>query len=220
MPNPALKRRVRRYQRSVHRAETAQHTRSAFASLQPLLVQAQAAGRPLHLDSCCGVGASTVRWAQQHPDAFVLGVDKSAHRLGKHDAYREAGVLNYEIVRADCASLWRLLVEAGWRFEQHNLWYPNPWPKSTQRARRWYAMPALVPLLALQRQLSVRSNCLWYLEEFAWALRWWGLDPTVGPLVVKGRAMTPFEAKYAAAGQPLWVLACDFPAVVDAIEAL
>jgi len=184
------------------------------------LAHAQSAGQVLHLDSCCGVGASTVRWAQQHPEAFVVGVDKSEHRLSKHSHYQIQGVNNYHVVRADCAALWRLMVEGGWRFEQHNLWYPNPWPKKTQRQRRWYAMPALVHLVRLQRSLSVRSNGAWYLEDFAWALRWWGLEATLRPLIIKGQPMTPFELKYLATGQALWVLECAFPSKVDVMGRL
>lgn len=215
MFDPALKKLVRRYQRGNHQRPMPEHTVAAFEALVPYLQAAQASGQALHLDSCCGVGASTARWAAQHPDAFVVGVDKSAHRLDKHEHHNLKGVRNYRIMRADCDALWALLVRAGWCFEQHNLWYPNPWPKPSHRQRRWYGMPALAQLVRLQKRLSVRSNCLWYVEDFAWALRWWGYDPVVTPLQVSGPAMTPFERKYAVSGQALWALRCEFDSVVD-----
>jgi tRNA G46 methylase TrmB len=210
MPDLGLKRLVNRYQCTVHKRPIPRHTHLAFRQLEPVLRQASGNDVVLHLDSCCGVGASTVRWARQNPDAFVIGIDKSAHRLAKHHHYAQTGVCNYHLLRADCDALWSLLVKHGWFFQQHNLWYPNPWPKPTQRQRRWYAMPALAQLVRLQRHLSVRSNCLWYLEEFAWALRWWGVSPVIMPLRHDRVAMTPFEQKYAQAGQQLWHLACEF----------
>jgi len=213
MPDLKLKRLVQRHQRSVFRKPPADHTLLAYQLFQNRYSQWQ--GRPLILDSCCGVGASTVNIASQYPDAFVLGVDKSEHRLAKHHAYVVQGVRNYQLLRADCADLWFLLDRDGIHFQKHFLLYPNPWPKSSQRQRRWYAMPSMTALVKLQRFLSVRSNCLWYLEEFAWVLRWWGFDPTLGPLNLFDYSMTPFELKYHQAGQQLWLLSCDFEGSVS-----
>lgn len=212
MPDLALKKLVRRYQHTVHQRPIPAHTQAAFDALIPRLCAEMSSGRMLHLDSCCGVGASTARWAAQHPDAFVVGVDKSTHRLNKHAYHDLQGVNNYQLLRADCDALWALLARAGWQFEQHNLWYPNPWPKPGHRQRRWYGMPAMMHLVRLQKKLSIRSNCAWYIDDFAWALRWWGFDPTVQRLTIKGSAMTPFEQKYSGAGQALWLLNCEFSA--------
>lgn len=210
MPDPSLRKLVRRYQRAHHQRPMPAHTVTAFEALVPDLQAARRNGQALHLDSCCGVGASTARWAAQHPDAYVVGVDKSTHRLDKHAHHNLMGVRNYQTLRADCDALWTLLVQSGWRFEHHNLWYPNPWPKPGHRQRRWYGMPAMAQLVNLQQRLSVRSNCLWYVEDFAWALRWWGYDPIVTPLELTGPAMTPFELKYALSGQQLWSMICTF----------
>ena len=51
---------------------------------------------PLVFDPFCGVGGSTVKLAKAMPDALVVGIDKSAHRLNKHDGhYRLSGIDNY-----------------------------------------------------------------------------------------------------------------------------
>ena len=60
---------------------------------------------PLVLDSFCGTGMSTKRLAEQHGDAAVIGLDKSAHRLTKHaDASDQ-----YLLLRAECEPFWQLL---------------------------------------------------------------------------------------------------------------
>ncbi|MEJ2669003.1 MAG: SAM-dependent methyltransferase [Gammaproteobacteria bacterium] len=210
MANAALRRLVRRYQRSDHLAPAPLHTERAYQQMLLDVAWRAERGVLLHLDSCCGVGESTKHWAQQHPDAFVMGVDKSSHRLAKHPHYTEPGVTNYRLYRADCSALWPLFVHASWRFEHHNLWYPNPWPKYSQRQRRWYANPVMAALIRLQRRLVVRSNCEWYLEEFAWALRWWGCDPVMAAWRIRGVSATPFERKYHASEQKLWQLSCNF----------
>ena len=57
------------------------HTFEAFKEIEKWVEQQ---GRPIIFDSCCGVGESTYHIAKAHPDAIVLGMDKSADRLGKH----------------------------------------------------------------------------------------------------------------------------------------
>jgi len=58
-----------------------QHTLDAFRGIEKWVEQQ---GKPLIFDSCCGVGESTYHIAKAHPEAIVLGMDKSADRLGKH----------------------------------------------------------------------------------------------------------------------------------------
>ena len=78
----------------------AKHNISAFESF----IQ-HYKNQPLIFDSGCGTGRSTLMLAQKHPEAFVVGIDKSETRLTKL-----LGALNDEmlekqnnlcIVRAD-----------------------------------------------------------------------------------------------------------------------
>ena len=57
------------------------HTEQAFAEINILV---QAFTGEIILDSCCGVGQSTRILAQQNPNALVIGVDKSAHRINRN----------------------------------------------------------------------------------------------------------------------------------------
>ena len=158
--------------------------------------------RPLILDSCCGVGASTRHLAAAFPDHLVIGVDRSADRLE-----RNLGALpeNALLVRADLVDFWRLALAAGWKPEQHFLLYPNPYPKKSDLKKRWHAHPVFPTLVALGGRLESRSNWPLYLQEMQQALAGYGVAACLEPLAVK-QPLTPFERKYHLSGQALWRL--------------
>ena len=89
----------------------------------------QAGCKPLILDSGCGVGLSTRRLAQRHPEAFVIGVDQSEDRLATDVQWQDVLPENFIQVRADVVDFWRLMAEADMYLSTHYLLYPNPWPK-------------------------------------------------------------------------------------------
>lgn len=163
---------------------------------------------PLVFDSYCGVGESTVNLAAQMPDALVIGLDKSAHRLARHPhQYARPGIDNYLLIRADVDDFWRQAQQAGWRLAHHFLLYPNPWPKSAQLKRRCHASPLFPVILELGGQLELRSNWQLYIEEFAEALEIAGIGCESGVFHPQ-TAITPFERKYRDSGQVLWRLRC------------
>ena len=152
--------------------------------------------RPIIFDSYCGVGESTVELAKQHPEASVIGIDKSFHRLKKHDEhYRQSGIDNYYLIRADIDDFWRLALDDKWQLSHHYLLYPNPWPKSSQIKRRCHGSPLFSSLLALGGELELRSNWSIYVDEFAQALTIAGY-PSTAEAFLTSTAITPFERKY------------------------
>lgn len=164
----------------------------------------QAGSMPLILDAGCGVGLSTLHLATSFPDHFVIGVDQSSHRLGRHKVWNGAIPDNFTCVRADLVDYWRLLHASGIRLRRHYLLYPNPWPKVGQLARRWHGHAVFPTIVALGGELECRSNWRIYIEEFAAALGLLtGLD-----IACEGYApekpITPFEQKYLASGHTLW----------------
>lgn len=162
---------------------------------------------PIILDSCCGVGESTVNIAQTHPHAKVVGIDKSSLRVGKHNSY-SASLSNYLILRADLNDFLRLLVLNGISLAKHYLLYPNPYPKSAHLKRRWYATSALPDIISLGGFLEVRSNWQLYIQEFASALSIAKIESNVGQYKSQV-AITPFERKYWQSGQKSWQLLAD-----------
>lgn len=199
-----LEQTVRRHLAHPFQAPYADYSRELFAELK---AWKEADGRPLVLDSCCGVGQSTANLARRHPDAIVLGLDKSAARVDKHIHY-QAGSDNYRVVRGNLNDLWRMMVEDGWAPTHHYLLYPNPWPKSAHLQRRWHGGPLFPSLLALGGQLELRSNWRLYLEEFQTALAIAGYQGEFAPLPDEP-PLTPFERKYGESGQSLHRLVCD-----------
>ena len=63
------------------REPTPEHSRAAAKEILSLLNRHRG---PLILDSFCGTGMSTTKIAADHPDALVIGIDKSSDRLSKH----------------------------------------------------------------------------------------------------------------------------------------
>ncbi|RXE84483.1 methyltransferase domain-containing protein [Pseudoalteromonas sp. A757] len=176
----------------------AAHTQSAFDEVN---ARVQAFNGPIILDSCCGVGESTANLAKRHPDALVIGIDKSAHRLDKHDVeYKQTEQGQYILVQADLNDFWRLALEADWQPTHHYLLYPNPWPKAKHIQRRWHGSAVFPFIVKLGGKLELRSNWEIYVKEFARALALSGVDVEV-EAYESDEAITPFERKYWASGQ-------------------
>lgn len=169
---------------------------------------------PLILDAGCGVGLSTIRLAQQFPDHFVIGVDRSEARLGREKPWlqQQAGLSslpeNCTWVRADLADFWRLMITDGVVLARHYWLYPNPYPKPKQVGLRWSGHPVLPQALGLGGVLCCRSNWSVYVAELAQAVRYLtALEGTVEQLALTECMHTPltfFERKYAASGHALW----------------
>jgi tRNA G46 methylase TrmB len=170
-------------------------------------------GGSLVIDAGCGVGLSTRKLAQQFPDAFVIGIDQSAHRLQRHTRWEGIEPSNFITVRADLVDFWQRMALARIHPVRHYLLYPNPWPKKAQLQRRWHGHPIFPTLLRLGGHLECRSNWKTYVDEMALALtqltglevltEQWPVDPAA--------ALTPFEQKYAASGHTLWRCAIQLP---------
>jgi len=200
-PHGGLLDRLQRHLLRLPTAPVAAHTQAAFEALQRDLGPSPGA---LIFDSGCGTGESTRSLAERHPEAWVVGVDKSADRLGRHRAALPA---NARLVRAELGDLWRCAVAAGWRLKAHYLPYPNPWPKARHYKRRWPAHPAFPWLLGLGGELEVRSNWRLYLEEWQVVLESLGIASRLSPLAPTPEApLSPFEAKYLASGHACYAL--------------
>lgn len=198
---------LEKYRRSVFQKPIAGHTRAAFEHAERLVHEN---ARPLILDSCCGVGMSTVQLARTFPEYFVLGIDKSAVRIAKHHAYRDEAITNYALVRADVIDFWRLAAQREWRVERHYLLYPNPWPKITALKKRFHGHPVFLDLIKLGTYFELRSNWPIYLREFEAAFfHCTGARGTLESFA-PATPITPFEKKYLRSGHELFRLRIDY----------
>ncbi len=192
------------------------HTQQAFNEMNAL-VQAFITENPqgeVILDACCGVGQSTRILAQQNPNALVIGVDKSAHRINRNvEGFSEQEgyyASNYHLVRADLNDFYRLVKAENWPVSKHYVLYPNPWPKAKHLQRRWHGSAVFPQMTAIGEQIILRSNWRLYLEEFQQAAKLVNLSGEITALPTSEQsgeqALTPFEAKYQASGQQCWQL--------------
>jgi tRNA (guanine-N7-)-methyltransferase len=203
-PDCRFPERMRRRQGRPYERPIAPHNRIVFEQLERWrAVQ----GLPLLLDSGCGTGQSSLRLADRFPGYAVLGLDKSLTRL------RQRGIDSEHTVAAsgrccfalgDLVDLWRLMAAAGWHFERHYLFYPNPWPKPAQRVRRWPLHPIWPTVLALAPTLELRMNWRIYAEEALASLHAHGWTATLDELPPQPEPISPFEAKYQASGHALY----------------
>lgn len=182
------------------RKPIADHTQVAFDQVTDWL---KGRSGELILDSCCGIGESSRHLANRYPDANVIAVDRSAHRLSKHENCFTGELDNLLFVRADLIDFWRLAAASEWRLAKHFILYPNPYPKSAQVQRRWHASPVFSDLLTLGGELTVRSNWRLYIEEFVRALALAGHETSV-QLYSADQPMSAFERKYWESGQQSW----------------
>ena len=196
-PHPDLSEIVRHHQDHPWRKPCPAHTRKAF---EQLLERLKRDNRPLILDSFCGTGMSTALIAAAHPDALVVGIDQSGHRLAKHQA---AGAQNYLLLRAEAEPFWLCLVEAGITLHSHWLLYPNPWPKASQFKRRVHGHGAFPALSKVGGRLELRTNWDIFAQEFAQAAALIGIKGHTKSFIPNS-PMSLFERKYADRGHTLW----------------
>ena len=194
---------VRRHQQNPWRKPCPAHTREAF---EQFLQTYRRDPRPIVLDSFCGTGMSTAILAAQFPEAWVVGIDQSAHRLAKHQPTEQR---NYHLLRAEAEPFWCCLAEAGIRLHSHWLLYPNPWPKASQFKKRLHGHGAFPKLAQLGGALEMRTNWHLFAEEFALAADLIGLKGSID-MANPTAPMTLFEHKYQERGQTLWRFSGEF----------
>jgi tRNA (guanine-N7-)-methyltransferase len=199
-PHARLREVVLRHLGSDYRRTPGDSGRRAFAAVVERLARA-----PFVLDAGCGNGAGTFELARRTPAVTVIGVDKSAARLGAGLRRLESGAAppNALLLRCDLVDFWQLAAQARLRCTAQFILYPNPWPKAEHLMRRWHAHPVLPAMLALGGRIQLRTNWRVYAEEFATALHLCGGDVELSRFVAEP-PLTPFERKYALSGHALW----------------
>ncbi|GGA80242.1 hypothetical protein GCM10011369_22730 [Neiella marina] len=198
--------KVQRHFKHPFRKPVAEHTLDVF---QQLNEQVQQWPGSVILDACCGVGESTKVLAAQYPDSLVVGIDKSACRIGK--GLQQEGGGHYVLARADLNDLWRLIWAANWPLSRQFILYPNPWPKAEHLGRRWHGAGVFPYILAAGGILTVRSNWHIYVDEMVQAMALAGLTVQAQPYPHDDgvEPMTPFERKYWQSGHASTQLAVD-----------
>lgn len=164
----------------------------------------------LILDAGCGTGHATRTLARRFPEALVIGVDKSRHRLargGVHHALQDEA--NCLFLRMDLVDFWILAQQQGLKLRRHYLLYPNPWPKPRHLQRRWHGHAVFPIIMALGGILELRCNWLVYAREFQRALRYAGLSNCRIEIFSPMDCISLFEKKYHHSGLTLYRCVAD-----------
>jgi tRNA (guanine-N7-)-methyltransferase len=202
--HPNLETTVNKHLRHHFQKPYAQHNVNAFKAAGDWLASRS---QTVILDSFCGNGESSRELARQFPNASIIGIDKSAARLQRHQSAQQETLANYLLVRADVDDFWRLAADANWQLDKHFMLYPNPWPKSVQLQYRVHGSAVFPALLQLGGQITLRSNWKLYVEEFTAALKIVG-HSAYTTAYLPTETITAFERKYHLAGQALWQCNC------------
>ncbi|MCS6807316.1 MAG: SAM-dependent methyltransferase [Bacteroidota bacterium] len=199
--HPHLVRLVHKHTSSVYQRPIPEFSIQAFQHFELLFMSS--GKQRLVIDSGCGTGESTRIFAQQYPSAFVVGLDRSVHRLQKH-CLPEQHTTNYALIRAELEDFWRLLASHyGNCIEYHAILYPNPYPKPAHILRRWHGHPLFPQMLALSPITELRTNWSLYAEEFAFAASLLGYAVEFTTLQYS-TPITAFERKYQQSGHNLF----------------
>ena len=161
--------------------------------------------QPIILDSGCGTGESSYYLTQHYPQYWVIGIDKSQHRLSKSSMHGNQPE-NLLFVCTNLIYLWQLAFEANWLIQKNYLLYPNPWPKASQLKRRWHGHPIFPTLIKLSKKIELRTNWNVYAEEFSLALQFYLNKKIAVEQLQIEKPMTAFERKYTASAHSLYAL--------------
>jgi len=203
-PYTHLRRVVGKHIQTHYRRPYREHNVHVFERISALI--SENPRKELILDSCCGTGLSTQKFAERYPNSLIIGIDQSASRLERRSELFERRAENSVLFRANCEDIWRLCVEHNIVFDRHFILYPNPYPKPEHFKRRWHGHPCFPYLAKLACKTELRSNWALYLDEFtmAWQLLT-GKEFKRETLFVT-EPLTLFEKKYSESGQELYRL--------------
>ena len=97
---------------------------------------------PLEVEIGCGNGHFLCQYAQANPGTELIGIDiKEKRCLKAREKMEKRGLRNVSIVR-DNAETW-LRELPGSSVDAFHIYFPDPWPKSRHRKRRFFTMENL-----------------------------------------------------------------------------
>ncbi len=166
---------------------------------------------PLCLEVGCGAGLHPVLFAKQSPEFHLIALERTKEKFDKFKRRIEKNKIDTVTPLFEDALHWLYphREKAKNCFEKIFLLYPNPYPKVSQRNKRFLAAPSfqfLLSTLKTHGTIELRSNELFYIEEAIFlAKNVWNLTvdqrKLVKELEVSQQGVTHFERKYLKDGQ-------------------
>lgn len=168
----------------------------------------------LDLEIGCGVGQHPLLWAHQHPERYLIAIERTQEKYTKFaNASDKAALANLLPVHAD-AIPWVSLLVPDETFENIFILYPNPNPKN--KSQRFFRMPFFQEILRVLKPkgfIHLATNIVDYHKEAQeFGEKAWGLQQ-IQSLELNAAnygeyfpefanlARTHFEKKYLARGE-------------------
>ena len=153
-----------------------------------------------------GVGWHPIQYATKHPERQLIGIEHTAEKFAKFKRRANnhrltnlfpvhANAVSYLAAFFEEASIDRVLIK-----------FPNPYPKPSQKAKRFHSQSAFMELLhnllKPNGTLTIETNKNWYAEEAAEDLKAVFSEVRLSTYVdSSGRLLSHFEQKYLASKQ-------------------
>lgn len=119
-----------------HKPEFLAEIERRRAALRTELARLLPAPRPIVWEVGCGHGHFLVRYAQEHPAKYCIGVDLRLDRLARSDKKRTRAQLpNCHFVRTE-AREFLLALPPGVTLDEIWVLFPDPWPKARHHKNR------------------------------------------------------------------------------------
>lgn len=114
----------------------------------PAVVGRRAPGQRLEVEIGCGNGHFLEEYCARNPQVLYLGIELKAGRCEKACRKVERrGLANAFVIEARAEEVLELLPESS--VDLVHIYFPDPWPKSRHRRRRFLRMPNLDRLAGL-----------------------------------------------------------------------
>lgn len=171
-------------------------------------------GRPVEIEIGCGKGRFLLTRAAQCPDNNFLGVDRAGRwmKIGQQRGVKRS-LDNLRFLKADVRAVLAEGVPDG-RVRIFHVYFPDPWPKRRHRKRRLIT-PEFVELLYRRLEAGGLVEMATDDEDYfrhmkaavaAGRVAWEKVSESVNQRFLDAGVMTNYEAKYHAAGKPLYYL--------------
>ena len=90
----------------------------------------------------CGNGHFLASYAAGHPDTLLIGIDLKARRCRRaREKAKKRGLLNVHILHGPAETYLRDFPPGS--VDAFHIYFPDPWPKSRHRKRRFFTMDRL-----------------------------------------------------------------------------
>ena len=169
---------------------------------------------PVDLEIGCGVGFHPLARSRDFPDRTLVAIERTKERFQRFSRrYENHGRPSNLLPVCSDAVSWITHRVPARTLDTVFLLYPNPYPKPSQKNKRWCCMPFmgfLLERLKTNARLILASNCELYVREAQRSFQenWGQEDVSLSPLgeEIRRTPRTHFEKKYLERGEACFQL--------------